>query len=165
MSDFIPMELDSYVDPVDPVEELQEDIIDDIIEDSIDEPSDIEPEPIADYSEGDIIDAEDIQEEPIASLNMEETEIQIAEEPSDEIVANPIEEEIDEIISDTEIIEETAVDNEVIEEETDVLDDEITVDSFERYSRVGTRETPYGYSNGGEVVKDEIDRFVPTLLR
>ena len=157
MSDFISVE--------DYIEEVKEEEVNDIVEDIVEEPINEDPEPIADYSEGDIIDAEDIQEEPVASLDMGETDVQVAEEPSDEIVADPIEEEIDEIISDTEIIEETSIDNEVIEEETNVLDDEIPVDSFERYSRVGTRETPYEYSNGGEVVKDEIDRFVPTLLR
>lgn len=147
MSDFIPMELDGY-------EETQEDIIDEIIDESINEPSNIEPEPIADYSEGDIIGAEDIQDEVIPNV----TEDVVEETTEEDFIDNSVTDEVFEEAYGVDIAEEPKPDEFVLEEPTE--SEEEYVDSFERYSRVGTRETPYEYSNGGETTN-----FVPTLLR
>lgn len=154
MSDFIPMELDDYMDPIDPVEEAQEDIINEIIDESIDEPSNIEPEPIADYSEGEIIGAEDIQDEVISDVTEDVVEETTEEDFTDDSVSDEIFEEAYAV----DVVEEPKPNESVLEEPTEP--EEEYVDSFERYSRVGTRETPYEYSNGGEVTN-----FVPTLLR
>ena len=138
------------------IEEIVQVEVDNIVEDSINKPLDSEPEPIADYSENEVIDATDINDEVISDMG--ETPEQVAEELGEGIVADEEEEVIDELISDVEIAEETPADNFVLKEETEVIEE--PVDSFERYSRLGTRGNPYEYSNGGETTD-----FVPTLLR
>lgn len=144
MSDFIPVE--------DYIEEVKEEEVNDIVEDIVEEPINEDPEPIADYSEGEVIDDVDINDEVIPDV----TEDVVEETTEEDFIDNSVTDEMFEEAYAVDVVEEPKPDEIVLEEPTEPEED--YVDSFERYSRLGTSESPYEYSNGGET-------FVPTLLR
>lgn len=144
MSDFIPVE--------DYIKEVKEEEVNSIVEDIIEEPTNEDPEPIADYSEGEVIDDVDINDEVIPDV----TEDVVEETTEEDFVDNSVTDEMFEEAYAVDVVEEPEPDEPVLEEPTEPEED--YVDSFERYSRLGTKESPYEFSNGSET-------FVPTLLR
>lgn len=141
------------------------DVIDEVIEETIEEPINEEPEPIADYSEGKVIDDVDINDEDIPDVIEDVVEETIEED----YVDNSVTDEMFEEAYAVDVVEEPEPDKSVLEEPTEP--EEEYVDSFEIYSRIGTKERPYEYSNGGETFvrpyeySNGRETFVPTLLR